>query len=445
MRLVHTAAAMAAVVCTGVAGLATAGTAFLLGAGTHFGQGRGDPDRLTAALADNGLQSFRDEIFWHDVERQRGDYRLPTPDAPIMRALRRAGEREIAPLLILCYGNGLYGEAYPVSEGAQEAFARYAEFLARSLRGSVRHFEVWNEWNGGLGSPQGATAKTPDHYFSLLRRAHAAVKRGNREAVVVAGAVEGGGVAALAWIDRLFALGGGKYMDALSVHPYLHHGGPDANPERLAGWFEHLDGIMRRHGVDVPVYVTEIGWPNYPGPLGVSEDQGADYAARTLLVLRTAPRVAGIWWYELQNYGPDPNAIDHNFGLLSADFRAKPALRAVRRVAEEITGARAVTRLPSPAHVWAIRFDGKDGRTALALWTTAKTESAVELEVALAAEAAATVDTAGGAASVPPPMPRLRTGPQQMTLRVSGTPTIVRWPAGVLAAPGLAVREAGKK
>jgi hypothetical protein len=428
-------AAMAALVFAGES--AALDRPFTLGAGTHFGQNRGDPQRLVAALAQNGFASFRDEIFWHDVERQRGAYRLPPADSRVMRAIADARARGIDPLLILCYGNaGLYGEAYPVSEGAQDAFARYAEFMARALKGSVRHLEVWNEWNAGLGTSDGAVAKTPEHYFGLLRRTHAAIKRGNPDAVVVGGSVEGGGIAALNWIDRLLSLGGAKHMDALSVHPYLHHAGPDANPERLAGWFERLDEILRRHGAqDLPVLVTEIGWPMYRGPLGLTEERAADYAARTVLVLRTLRSVRGVWWYELQNSGADPNALEHNFGLLTGDFRVKPALPALTRVADALTDAR-VTRLAAAAPVWAVRLDRLDGRTTLAVWSTSPSVSTVELAVTVEGDVHVTIDAPGSAASTQ----RVRSGAALLPLRVSGTPTWIQLPTEAIRATSVNVR-----
>lgn len=412
---------------------------FVLGVGTHFGLNRGDVDKLMDAMVRSDLRSFRDEIHWHLVERTRGEYALPPAGTKIMRAIGAARTHGIAPLLILCYGNSLYGEAYPVSAPAQDAFARYAEYMARALQGSVRHFEVWNEWNLGLNSPEGATAKAPHHYYRLLQRAHAAIKRGNPDAMVVAGAVEGGGHTSLAWIDRLLALGGRKYMDALSVHPYLHHAGPQANPERLWDWFARLDEILQRHGISagLPIFVTEIGWPTYRGPIGLSEDQAADYAARTLLVLRTVPSVRGVWWYNLQNDGTDPSAIEHNFGLLAADHRRKPAYQALARVGRLVAGARHATRLSAPPQVWAVRLDGEDGGTTLAVWTTSKATVALDVELKLRGEAEATIDGIAGTTPTAQAIQRLSAGTRQVRLHASPTPSIVQLPPNAVESTGV--------
>lgn len=420
----------------------TAMAPFTLGTGTHFGQARGDVDRLFAAIAEAGLQSFRDEIFWHEVEQRRRDYRLPDRNSAIMRGLALARERGIEPLLILCYGNSLYAEPYPVSDDAQEAFARYAEFMARSLKGMVRYFEVWNEWNGGLGGgSQGAAARTPDQYVRLLQRAHAAIKRGNPDAVVIGGAVEGAGGAALRWIDRMLELDGARYMDALSVHPYLHHGGPDANPERLVGWFAALAEIFRRRGIapDFPVLVTEIGWPTHSGPLGLSEDRAADYLARTLLLLRSFPAVRGVWWYNLQNDGPDPAAIEENFGLLAADFRAKPGYRALGRLTGILTEARGIRRLPSPGHIWAVRLDEVQGRSIIAIWTSARRSLAVDLDLVMRHDAEAIVESVGGGSGSLGSR-RVAPGRQLFRVQASGTPVIVDLPAAAVESVAVAER-----
>ena len=107
------------------------GGEWLVGVGTHFGQGRGDVPASFALMKSAGLNAYRDEIFWSFVEKQ--------PERPVARkrklslvraSLDAAKGNGFAPILILDYGNSLYGGGFPLTDESRKAFAAYAGFMA---------------------------------------------------------------------------------------------------------------------------------------------------------------------------------------------------------------------------------------------------------------------------------------------------------------------------
>jgi polysaccharide biosynthesis protein PslG len=124
-----------------------------LGVGTHFGQGRGDPAFAFKWMKSAGMNSFRDEIYWSNVEFQSDKF---APDAKAqlsLKAFSEAKSQGINPILILSYGNPIYdGGTQPYSEKGRAAFAAYAAWLCKQLKDKVEYFEVWNEWNLGAGT-----------------------------------------------------------------------------------------------------------------------------------------------------------------------------------------------------------------------------------------------------------------------------------------------------
>ena len=115
-----------------------------------------------------------DPINWHDVERERGVYKVdPAADEAINGFVKNGMK------IIMClnFGNRLYTgqkgvengkvvdskredpyqpEWYydqpspPSTEEALQAWEKYIEFMAKKYRDKVECFEVWNEWNINL-------------------------------------------------------------------------------------------------------------------------------------------------------------------------------------------------------------------------------------------------------------------------------------------------------
>jgi hypothetical protein len=55
------------------------------------------------------------------------------------------------------------------------------------------------------------------------------------------------------------------------------------------------------NGMQAPLYVTEMGWPNQLDKRGSTQQLSAGYLARMYLLSSIMPFMKGIWWYDFQD------------------------------------------------------------------------------------------------------------------------------------------------
>ena len=192
---------------------------------THFGQGRPDLDSLLNLVRDAGIGSIRDEVYWHEVETVRDTFKFkPEHDAYIKGAL----DRGIKPLIILDYGNDLYGGT-PRDSSSIEAFGRYCKaVVGRYAPLGVKHFEVWNEPNLCLpGFCPWSPGPNPTEYVELLKVAYRSCKSVDSTITIIGCSTSpldepetSEKIPGAVFISRVVQLGGGNYMDAVSFHQY---------------------------------------------------------------------------------------------------------------------------------------------------------------------------------------------------------------------------------
>lgn len=307
---------------------------FIVGAGAHVGQNKVSADSTYALLRYGGFSSFRDEVYWSRLERAKGVLAMPDNLADLDRLLRvKSPEGRLSPLIVLDYGNAFYDEfEAPRSTEAIDAFARYCAYVVRRYGDKVALFEVWNEWNGGMGSRKNPRQKgSAEDYVRLLEKAVPAIRAAAPRAVILGGATAGYD---RKWTDDFIRAGGLKWIDGFSVHPYVYNHPLKRLPEEAIGFVEMLEEQLRsgNGGRDVPVYVTEIGWPTHEGKNGVSESLAADYMVRFLALATTLPYVRGVWYHELVDSGNNASDREHRFGIARSDLSPKAALDAAKVV-----------------------------------------------------------------------------------------------------------------
>lgn len=350
-------AAPVVLMMAGAAGLAGAGPA-MFGVQAHSMMGGGERHRDSVALmAELGVTMLRDECHWSLVEREHGVLEVP---GVWNRSLDEALERGVEVLLILNYMNAHHdGGVAPHTDEGRAAFARYAARMARETRGRVRHFEIWNEPNtAGFWPPEPNAAD----YAALVRAAAPAIRAENPEAVVIGGVTSG--IAGEFW-RGVFAAGGGEFLDAISIHPYIT---PDA-PEPRGTW-EEMRAIHEMSG-GLPVWITEFGYPT-AGVNSVSEERQADMVARTYLGALVRPWVERTFYYWFGPDGDDAELNEDNFGLVRHDGSRKPAFAALQTITRLFASAehRESLRLGEQieAHVFTVPASG-EADTLTAAWT----------------------------------------------------------------------------
>lgn len=319
-------------------------------------------------LAQLGTNSVRDEARWHVVEQQAGVYQVP---ADIDRYINDAAVRGLDPMLIFDYGNPLYdGGGRPTSPEGIAAFTGYAAFLAQHFAGKVSQYEVWNEWDIPIGVPGHGD---PAAYTALLASVYPAVKAVDENITVIGGVVStlSGG-----YLDALLNSGVLDHCDAFSAHTYIYANLPVEvrYPEPWRDVVIGLEDKLRSHngGADVPLYVTETGWPtSIKEGIGITQDLQAAHIARLYLLARTMPFLRGVWVYNIHDNAFDHTTHGSNWGLMRPDLTPKESFHAFNAVSSLVKRGTFLERLPTPdPKVWALRFADADGANVWAVWNS---------------------------------------------------------------------------
>jgi hypothetical protein len=360
-------------------------SSIIMGIGTHIGGQDIDKNILTSRQM--GMASVRDDFSWKSVELTQGVLAVPAKLGSYNASLSSAG---ISPLMILDYGNPYYdGGGKPVTDAGINAFVNYARFTVSSLSAEANYFEIWNEWD------HGQAPTTPASYLNLVKATAPAIKAANGSSLVLAGSVTTAAIRA-GWLDQLVQQGVLDYVDGVSIHPYIHCD-PDSRPE---AWISFLNSISTRlqslnGNKQVPIYITEMGWPSDTGGCGNTPETVGKYIARAALLVRTVPSVRGLWWYDIINDGQDPTNREQNFGMMNYDYTPKPAFNALKDEASVISNGRKFAILAAPAGVVLMEIADAAGNKVFAVWTDNKATAQASLALTPATGATITSQQVG--------------------------------------------------
>jgi len=333
------------------------------GTQTHFGQFRPGVDDVLDLIKGAGIGWIRDEVYWAEIEKEKGLFRFPPAYDHYLKAAQARG---IQVLLILDFSNPLYAgseKRAPATEAERQAFARYCrEVVARCRPLGVRHYEIWNEPNAStFWRPQ----PNPEDYAKLLEPAYRACKEADPGATVLGCSTAG---VDLDFIGRVMRAGGSRFMDGVSFHPYCQ----PSPPERRL--LTDISKVIKLTP-DKPLWITEFGYPTHAGAAGVDEETQANYLVRAFLLARTFPAVRRFSWYDFQNDGEDPDEAEFNFGLVRMDKTPKPAYAAYKTMAS-LVGDLAPAELRIEGDTYILRF-GEGEAPLCAVWRRGGTEPVV--------------------------------------------------------------------
>lgn len=195
----------------------------------------------------------------------------------------------------------------------------------------MNYWEVWNEPNiPGFWPPTPNAAE----YLALLKVTYRAIKATDPTAKVVLGGLANAGLNAdgSSYLQALYDLGGAPYFDVVSIHIYSH---PQYGVAPVQKAVTAVRTLMDAHGdKDKPLWLTEIGWPD------VSTASQGDLASFVKAVYTAPLPVDVIFWYNFRNIFANSSDVEHNFGLVNADFTPKPAYEAYKTLAAPCTNQR---------------------------------------------------------------------------------------------------------
>ncbi|RZU13953.1 putative glycosyl hydrolase [Kribbella rubisoli] len=345
------------------------------GVGTHFA-GSWAPD-VIPLVSQAGARTARDEAYWSAAETTAGTYAFPAKVTTYLQSYQSNG---LDPLMVADYGNCLYDcpdQLFnaPYTDAGRTAFANYANALANQYP-QVHNLAVWNEWDVNAAGPAN---KSPDSYFALLKATYTKLKATHPDLTIV-----GGGdtdVTQQAWFQTFCQLGGLKYLDVVSIHPYnfLHA------PESLGTAIDQVRATIRQYngGVDKPIWITEAGWYTGSGSaVPVDEPTQAMYMAREMLNV-PGHDVDRFYMYDFKNDGIDPAAAENNFGLVhnEADalgkYTPKPSYVAYATAARQLRGATFLGKENPGNGLIDQVYAGNDGTPFRAIWAASGSNTTV--------------------------------------------------------------------
>ncbi len=265
-------------------------------------------------------QAFTIELGAHSLRLAHGDHNF---------GVNWAAQNGKSVLFMLGYGSG----CNPRTESGRQCYADRSAGLVQKYGNKVQYWEVWNEWDGGLGLGVNwtqAPANDPVMYTDLLCKTYKAIKAVRPSAIVAGGVVTG---SSQSFVTGMLNAGAGDCMDMFSQHLYMYAQNrpysipPNSSPSFAVTKFiefmtDRENLIKQKTGRTIPILVSEAGYH------GSNEQLGADYITELYGRAATVPFIEGIWWYELED------SKKGRSGLLRSNNTKKPAFAAYKAAAE---------------------------------------------------------------------------------------------------------------
>ncbi len=232
-------------------------------------------ERMLSEAADSGAEYVRVDVELHGIFGAGPDQ----PDWSRFDRMVALARKYDVKLLGILRGSPLWLTSCPEA-GAESPicaprdpreWGRLAGEVAKHARGEVDHWEIVNEPDASW-----AFTGSAEDYARMLSAAYDAIKAEAPEAKVVFGGVER--PREHEWVKRVFATPGADAahkFDIAAVHLRLRLRNhlPD-----LAAWLTDWRRLLRGHGFDGPIWVTEHGYPAAPASQWDPSYRGTDVA-----------------------------------------------------------------------------------------------------------------------------------------------------------------------
>ena len=340
-----------------------------MGMGLYLYRTRGEARERCAQMAQEaGVKWTREEFPWGRAEPREGEFHWKYQDG-IVDCAKRHG--------ISVFGNLSYWSSWtkPYTDAGIDDFANYAKTVVKRYGQQVKQWEIWNEPNW-----VGFWAGSRETFAKLMVKTYAAIHEADPSAEVLGLSPSG--------IDFKFIedmLGRKVPFDVLTVHPY--RGG--LGDQEFIGDLKRVSEMVKLpDGRPRAVWLTEMGWPTSARHQrsGTSRPWSANGPRRSCSPGATSVRsfrasILRTFWYDFRNDGDDPFNMEHNMGIVTADFRLKPAYLAYATLARVVQDRQLAGPVAVPGGAMAFRFVSRGkGDSAIAVWNPTQ-DGEVELSV----------------------------------------------------------------
>lgn len=207
---------------------------------------------------------------------------------------------------------------YPV---LPQYYETWCEETAKHYKGIINIFEMGNEPDGITFWPP---YPDPVAYTELLKAGYTGTKKGNPDAIVLYAGLAGSWTVPIStFLPESYKAGAKGHFDAMALHPYTRPSAPS---------FSLLDiskKIMEANGdEDLPVYITEVGWPTGSSASSVSEATQATYLKQlfNLANSKNYKNIKLLCWYDFKDDGTDLANSENNYGLIHNNKYSTPYL-----------------------------------------------------------------------------------------------------------------------
>ncbi len=334
----------------------------------------GDARAACEALQRAGIFWVRDRISWNDVQPRPGVWDWSRYDVML-----KAQADEKMRVLQVFHDTAAWASVERMAPAsiaqryAPEDSLNLYQFLwnasARYKR-EVAAWELWNEFDIPIFFLGPA-----EEYARVLKASSLGVRGGNPKAAVLSGSVTfGEGLISFGgetWhdtegvrmIEKVLENGGGEYFDVFNVHCY----GP---AEAVTGRIRLCRELLRRHGYDKPVWLTEFGSASTPvmkKSVDPSEREQAAWLVRAA-TLALAEGVQRFFYFSLPDFTEQGTSF---WGILEhgrGGWQPKPAFAALANMAHTLDGmtwyGRYETSMSVEAHLFS---NGRAG--CMVLWS----------------------------------------------------------------------------
>ena len=320
------------------------------------------------------IHSWRSgDTAWWKVEPQKGVWKFEHSDKTVADAAAAGAEvdfiltssptwaasRPDEPVGRTYYPNGIRSEPADLNQ-----WAEYVRTVAQRYKGRVHLYETWNEPNTSF-----SYSGDVSHMVALCRVARDVLKKVDPGITVISPGFSP--EQNLQFVLDFLTTGGGESFDVFGYHFYTEA----STPEQQVTLFEQLQSLLHQAGIaQIPIWNTESGYliltipearrqnaaelPKYPHAL--SQQEAEDFLVRAY-VLGWALHMQRFFWYA---WGDNHFALVDDWGQTRT-----PAVTALQRLAETLTGATMLSCSRDSRGIWVVRFRSPKGSPLKIVWS----------------------------------------------------------------------------